>query len=103
MNDLEETIYINRLLDIYGRLLTMSQLEIMQDYYQLNLSLSEIAENRNITRTAVSDTLKKGREKLDNYEEKLGICKVFDSLKKESNKEQSEVLDKVEERIKNGI
>ena len=62
-----------------------------------------IGENATITRTAVSDALKKGREKLDNYEEKLGICKVFDSLKKESNKEQSEILDKVEERIKNGI
>ena len=103
MNDLEETILMNRLLDIYGRLLTDAQLEIMQDYYQANLSLSEISENRNITRTAVSDAIKKAKEKLCNFEEKLGICKVFDNVKAIKKPAEIALIDEIEEQIKNGI
>ena len=100
MNNLEEFVYINRLLDMYANMLTKSQLEIMNDYYRCNLSLSEISEMRNISRTAVSDALKKGRTKLLDVESKLGIIKVFDSFKNENEKELAE---KIEERIKDGI
>lgn len=100
MNNLEKTLHINRLLDIYGKMLTSSQLDIMKDYYENDLSLSEISELRNISRTAVSDALKQGRQKLEKLEDNLGFIKAMDSLKDESNKE---VLDKLEERIKNGI
>lgn len=41
----------------------------------MNLSLSEIAENNNITRQAVRDILKKGENKLFEYEEKLLVMK----------------------------
>lgn len=100
MNNLEKTLHINRLLDIYGKMLTSSQLDIMKDYYENDLSLSEISEIRNISRTAVSDTLKQGRQKLEKLEDNLGFVKAMDSLKDESNKE---VLEQLEERIKNGI
>lgn len=100
MNAVSETIKINRLIDIYGKLLTTSQYEIMLDYYQYNLSLGEISENRNISRTAVQDTIKKATNKLENYEEKIGICKVFDSCRDKNN---ADLLDLLEERIKNGI
>lgn len=100
MNNLEEFVYINRLLDMYGKLLTESQLEIMNDYYRCNLSLSEISEMRNITRTAVSDALKKGRNKLLDVEAKLKICEVFDSFDEPNEKE---LVEKIEERIKDGI
>ena len=100
MNNLEEFVYINRLLDMYANMLTKSQLEIMNDYYRCNLSLSEISEMRNISRTAVSDALKKGRTKLLDIESKLGIIKVFDSFKDENEKE---LVEKIEERIKDGI
>ena len=100
MNNLEKTLHINRLLDIYGKMLTSSQLDIMKDYYENDLSLSEISELRNISRTAVSDALKQGRQKLEKLEDNLGFIKAMDSLKDESNKD---VLDKLEERIKNGI
>jgi predicted DNA-binding protein YlxM (UPF0122 family) len=72
----------------------------MNDYYRCNLSLSEISEMRNISRTAVSDALKKGRTKLLDVESKLGIIKVFDSFKDENEKE---LVEKIEERIKDGI
>ena len=97
---LEETLRINRLYDLYGRLLTKQQQEIIEDYYEANLSLSEISEIRKISRTAVSDALKVAIKKLENYEEKIGICGVFDEIRTPKN---SEILDKIEEKIKNGI
>lgn len=100
MDSISETIKINRLLDIYGRLLTKSQYEIMSDYYQYNLSLGEISENRNISRTAVQDAIKNATKNLMNYEEKVGICKVFDSCKDGKN---NKIIDLIEEKIKNGI
>lgn len=100
MSDVKKVERINRLLDIYGRLLTKSQFEIMSDYYYCDLSLSEISSIRNISRTAVSDAISQSTKKLENYEEKLGICRVFDS---EKNEENSAIINKLEERIKDGI
>lgn len=60
---------------IYGKLLTQKQYEIIDDYYNNDLSLSEIAENNEITRQAVRDILKKGEKKLFEYEEKLMFMK----------------------------
>lgn len=67
--------YIAIYCDIYGKLLTQKQYEIINDYYNNDLSLSEIAENNNITRQAVRDILKKGENKLFEYEEKLLVMK----------------------------
>ena len=100
MSEINKTLEINRLLDIYGRLLTKQQFEIMSDYYYCDLSLSEISENRNISRTAVSDAIKTATKKLDKFEKSLGICRVFD---KNRNKNNSEIIDKLEEDLKNGI
>lgn len=60
-----------QLLDCYGGLLTETQREICKLYYMCDLSLAEIAEQKRISRQSVSDTLKKSRELLDYYEEKL--------------------------------
>ena len=46
---------------------------IMEYYYMDDLSLSEIGENLNITRSAVFDTVKKSTSILLNYEEKLKL------------------------------
>lgn len=100
MDVVSKTVHINRLLDVYGRLLTKSQLEIMSDYYNCNLSLGEISSERGISRTAVQDAIKKATKKLEDYEKKLNLCGVFDSLK---NKDNEKLLDEIEEGIKNGI
>ena len=60
-----------QLWDAYGPLLTEVQREICEKYYLYDLSLSEIAEEKGITKQAVSDALKTSRELLDSYEEKL--------------------------------
>ncbi len=60
-----------QLWDIYGPLLTETRREICEQYYALDLSLSEIAEQKGISKQAVSDTLKTSRRLLDSYEKKL--------------------------------
>ena len=72
---MENNVKISMLNQIYGKLLTQKQYEIIDDYYNNDLSLSEIAENNNITRQAVRDILKKGEKKLFEYEEKLMFMK----------------------------
>ncbi len=72
---MDEKIKISILCDLYGKLLTEKQFEFLNDYYNNDLSLSEIAENNNITRQAVRDIIKKGEKKLFEYEEKLFFMK----------------------------
>ena len=68
---MEKKVEISMLWQIYGKLLTEKQYEYIDYYYNNDLSLSEIAENENITRQAVRDIIKKGERKLFEYEEKL--------------------------------
>ena len=61
------------------------------DYYNNDLSLSEIAENNNITRQAVRDNIKKGEKKLFEYEEKLSFMKRMFNQEKKIEKVLSEL------------
>ena len=79
---MEKKVEISMLWQIYGKLLTEKQYEYIDYYYNQDLSLSEIAENDDITRQAVRDIIKKGERKLFEYEEKL----LF--MKKTINQEQ---------------
>ena len=72
---MEEKVKISMLLEIYGKLLTEKQSQMLEDYYNHDLSLSEIAENQDITRQAVRENIKKGENKLFELEEKLSIMK----------------------------
>ena len=72
---MEKKVEVSILSDLYGKLLTDKQFEFIDDYYNNDLSLSEIAENNDITRQAVRDIIKKGENKLFEYEEKLGFMK----------------------------
>lgn len=111
MQKLNEFLYINELLMLYGRLLTSHQQEIMRDYYGFNLSFSEIAENRLITRAAVSDAITKATEKLLNYEEALKLYETKDTLLKDLENLKEKITDKeiveeiisLERKIKDGI
>ena len=60
-----------QLWDAYGPLLTETQREMCEKYYLYDLSLSEIAEEKGVSKQAVSDALKTSRDLLDFYEEKL--------------------------------
>lgn len=68
--------------DLYGKLLTPKQLEFLNDYYNNDLSLSEIAENNEITRQAVRDIIKKGEKKLNTRKKLLFMKRTLNQEKK---------------------
>jgi len=68
-----EVINIVYLVNIYGGLLTENQRNMLSLFYDSDCSLAEIAEQYNISRQAVRDTIKKAEASLLNAEEKLGI------------------------------
>ena len=71
---------ISLLMDFYGNLLPEKQLDMLEQYYQEDLSLSEIAENSGITRQGVHDSIKRASLELKSYEEKLGLLKRFSDI-----------------------
>jgi predicted DNA-binding protein YlxM (UPF0122 family) len=62
------------LLDFYGDVLTEKQRDMMDQYYNDDLSLSEIAENFGITRQGVRDAIKHGEGTLRELEAKVGFA-----------------------------
>ena len=95
---MEKNVKISILLDIYGKMLTEKQYSLLDDYYNNDLSLSEIAENEEITRQAVRDNLKKGENNLFEYEEKLGFMKK--TIEQEESIES--IISEIEKVEKNG-
>ena len=109
---MEKNVKLSILCQLYGKLLTKKQYEFLNDYYNNDLSLSEIAENNGITRQAVRDNIKKGEKKLFEYEEKLlfmkrtlnnekKIQKVLAELTKIQNDYSDNQIASVLENIKN--
>ena len=66
-----DKVYINELYDIYGSLLTKRQQEILQLYFQEDLSYTEISEELSISRAAVLDAVHKGSNALLKYEKSI--------------------------------
>lgn len=89
----EKIIYYGTLLELYGELLTDKQYSVIDKYYNMDLSLSEIAQEDKITRQAVRDNIKKAEEKLEFFESKL---KLYKNFKKEDN-----IVSKLEKNIIN--
>lgn len=115
---MEKNVKISMLNEIYGKLLTKKQYEIIDNYYNQDLSLSEIAENNKITRQAVRDILKKGENKLFEYEKNLMfmektvkqekkikkiLAEVIEIQKNESDQENIERLENIKKECKDII
>jgi len=86
--ELEKTKRVNDLIDLYGNLLTVNQLNILELYYMEDLSLKEISEELNVSRNAVHDSLKRSLISLEDYEEKLKLLEkgIITNSLKEINK-----------------
>lgn len=68
------------LLDFYGDMLTEKQKEVIEYYYNEDLSLSEIAINQGITRQGVRDAIKRAEALLYDMENRLGLAKKFKDM-----------------------
>ena len=82
MDKLDDFLKYSVLFSYYGELFPKKKKEYLELYLEENSSLSEIAEQCGVTRQAVFDNIKKGVQKLDEYENKLGIFKKEKELKK---------------------
>lgn len=70
----EKNLKVALLLDYYGGLLTEKQRDVIDLYYNEDLSLGEIAEQENITRQGVRDSVKRGEQTLFELENALGMA-----------------------------
>ncbi len=77
MSSLEKNIYISILFDFYKNLLTPKQCEIFISYYFNDIGLTEIANNLSVTKQTVLDSIKQTEKKLQDYEEKLKLYKIY--------------------------
>ncbi len=73
---------VSVLLDFYGQMLTQKQFDVIDLYYNEDLSLSEIAEHQGITRQGVRDSIKRGELYLFELEEKLNLFSTYIETKK---------------------
>ena len=69
------------LLDFYGDVLSNRKKEVLDMYYNEDLSLGEIAEQIGISRQGVRDMIKKAEEELEFLEEKLGVAQKMSKLR----------------------
>lgn len=85
--DTVEGIYeITMLLDFYGQLLTERQYQIMDLHYNSDLSLGEIADELGISRQGVHDSIRKARQTLFQYENRLRLAERFKEQEKSIEK-----------------
>ena len=88
---MKKNIYLNEIYVYYKDLFTEKQQQYFEDYYLNDLSLSEIAENYNVSRNAVHNQIKIVEEKVIEYEKILG-------LQEKKNKINSLLKDKVDDK-----
>ena len=73
---------ISFLLDFYGDMLTETQREVVDAYYNEDLSLAEIAQDRDITRQGVRDAIKRAEQQLLEMEDRLGLARRFQEIQR---------------------
>ena len=81
------------LLDFYGEVLTQKQLEMLRQYYNDDLSLSEIGENFGITRQGTRDAIKHGETTLKELEEKVGFAARYRRVQQKLEQLEQLVID----------
>ena len=88
-SSLDKKQRVNLLMDCYLDLLTDKQKDYLNLYYGEDLSLSEIAEELDVSRNAVFDNLKRAVHLLEDYEDKLHLL--------EKHQERMKLIDRIKE------
>ena len=79
---MSKNLHISVLMDFYGEILTEKQRDVLELYYNEDLSLAEIAEHEKISRQGVRDSIKRGEESLLDLESKLKMAEKFTAFSK---------------------
>lgn len=92
----DKRVQISALFDLYGAVLSERQRDVLQLYYNDDLSLAEIAEDTGITRQGVRDAIKKAEKELADWEARLGFLKKTERLRGKAE-ELADAIDKAGE------
>ena len=104
---MEKLVQVARLFDTYGSLLNEIQKDVINCYYNEDLSLNEIAENNNKSKQAISDMIQRSVDKLFEFENELSLIKKKNQLRDDlsllreliESSNQSEAIDMIDEMI----
>lgn len=104
---MEKLVQVARLFDTYGSLLNEKQKDVINCYYNEDLSLNEIAENSNKSKQAISDMIQRSVDKLFEFENELSLIKKKNQLREDlsllreliESSNQSEAMDMIDEMI----
>lgn len=100
----EKDLGVGVLLDHYGELLTPRQREVMELYFNEDMSLFEISEHIGVTRQGVHDIVKRSEQFLSDMDKKLGLVDRFQKVESAKHFIEKAVLSlEAEEKEKNEI
>jgi len=97
---MDKNVEFTMLYDLYGKLLTKKQQEIFEEYYLYNLSLREIAQNKEISYQAVRDSIKTSEITLLNFEEITHTLKTMKKMQEAYELCDSEDLNTKRQQLK---
>lgn len=106
--EMDEFYRLNLLFDFYGDLLTEKQYDIFSKYVNEDLTVSEIARLKDISRQGIHDSIRRSEATLEEYEEKLGLVQKFETAKERlygviETVTSLEIEPQVKERLSNAI
>ena len=81
----EKNMKVAYLLDLYADVLDEHIGSVMRAYYEDDLSLAEIASDVGISRQGIRHLIKKGEERIEFLESKLGLAKLYDEFSSAAN------------------
>ena len=104
---MEKLVQVARLFDTYGSLLNEKQKDVINCYYNEDLSLNEIAQNNNKSKQAISDMIQRSVDKFFEFENELSLIKKKNQLREDlsllreliESSNQSEAMDMIDEMI----
>ena len=79
---MEKFLYYIELFNIYKCLFTEKKQDILDLYFNENLSLSEISNLKNVSKSYVGKIINESEKKLDYYENSIGYYKLLKKMQK---------------------
>lgn len=98
---MKEFVYYGELFNIYNGLLNDANKKYYSLYYEENLTLQEIADLENVSKSYVGNIINKTSKRLDNFENILGLYKKYSLLESALEEKSLENIKKVIKEILN--
>jgi len=94
---MKEREYLLTLYEIYKNVLSIKEREYFEDYYFEDLSLQEIADNNNVSKSYVSKYINNIESKIINFEQVLNINEKNNKIRKVISKLDKKTKEEIEQ------